>query len=61
MLHLADAIGREPKRLKRWNCHPGMPASEVAALVDLFLKIFPCRWRNNHQGSQATADAALMD
>jgi polysaccharide deacetylase 2 family uncharacterized protein YibQ len=42
--------------------HPGMPASEVAALVDLFLKNVPdAAGVNNHQGSQATADAALMD
>jgi len=39
-----------------------MSAPEVAALVDQFLKNAPdAAGVNNHQGSQATADAALMD
>jgi polysaccharide deacetylase 2 family uncharacterized protein YibQ len=39
-----------------------MPAAEVAALVDQFLQNVPdAAGVNNHQGSQATADAPLMD
>jgi len=41
---------------------PGMPAQEVAQEVDQFLQNVPdVTGVNNHQGSQATADAALMD
>ena len=61
MLHLPmQSVANEtPEALE---LHPGMPASEVAALVDLFLKNIPdAAGVNNHQGSQATADAALMD
>jgi len=39
-----------------------MPAPEVAVMVDQFLQNVPdAAGVNNHQGSQATADAALMD
>lgn len=41
--------------------HPGMPALEVAALVDQFLEDVPgAVGVNNHQGSQATSDPSLM-
>ena len=61
MLHLPmQSIANEtPESLE---LHPGMPAPEVAALVDQFLQNVPdAVGVNNHQGSQATADAALMD
>ena len=42
--------------------HPGMPATEVSSLVEQFLKNVPgVVGVNNHQGSQATADLALME
>ncbi len=61
MLHLPmQSVANETPETQ--ELHPGMPASEVAALVDLFLKNVPdAAGVNNHQGSQATADAALMD
>jgi uncharacterized protein len=47
----------EPQEL-----HPGMAAREIAALLDQFLQNVPdAAGVNNHQGSQATADGALMD
>jgi uncharacterized protein len=47
----------EPQEL-----HAGMPAREVATLLDQFLQNVPdAVGVNNHQGSQATADGALMD
>jgi len=58
---LADAIGRE-RNTEAQELRPGMSAPEVAALVDQFLQNTPdAAGVNNHQGSQATADAALMD
>jgi len=61
MLHLPmQSVANETPEAQ--ELHPGMPGSEVAALVDLFLKNVPdAAGVNNHQGSQATADAALMD
>jgi len=61
MLHLPmQSVANETPEAQ--ELHPGMPASEVAALVDLFLKNVPdAAGVNNHQGSQATADGALMD
>jgi uncharacterized protein len=61
MLHLPmQSVANEtPEALE---LHPGMPAPEVAALVDQFLQNVPdASGVNNHQGSQATADSALMD
>ncbi len=60
MLHLPmQSVGkdqREPQELE-----PGMPSARVSAMVDHFLSDVPgVRGINNHQGSQATADAALM-
>jgi polysaccharide deacetylase 2 family uncharacterized protein YibQ len=47
----------EPQEL-----HAGMPAREIATLLDQFLQNVPdAAGVNNHQGSQATADGALMD
>ena len=60
MLHLPmQSVGKdrpEPQELE-----PGMPRSRVNAMVDQFLVEVPgVKGINNHQGSQATADAALM-
>jgi uncharacterized protein len=61
MLHLPmQSVANETPEAR--ELHPGMPASEVAAMVDQFLKNVPdAAGVNNHQGSQATADVALMD
>jgi len=61
MLHLPmQSVANETPEAQ--ELYPGMPANEVAALVDQFLKNVPdAAGVNNHQGSQATADAALMD
>jgi len=61
MLHLPmQSVANETPEAR--ELHPGMPAPEVAALVDQFLQNVPdVAGVNNHQGSQATADAALMD
>jgi polysaccharide deacetylase 2 family uncharacterized protein YibQ len=61
MLHLPmQSVANEtPEALE---LRPGMPAQEVAEVVDQFLQNVPdAAGVNNHQGSQATADAALMD
>jgi len=61
MLHLPmQSVANEtPEALE---LRPGMPAQEVAQVVDQFLQNIPdAAGVNNHQGSQATADAALMD
>ncbi len=61
MLHLPmQSVANETPEAQ--ELHPGMPAAEVAALVEQFLQNVPdATGVNNHQGSQATADAALMD
>lgn len=61
MLHLPmQSVANETPEAQ--ELRPGMPAQEVAALVDQFLQNVPdAAGVNNHQGSQATADAALMD
>jgi uncharacterized protein len=61
MLHLPmQSIANETPEAQ--ELRPGMPASEVAAMVDQFLQNVPdAAGVNNHQGSQATADIALMD
>jgi polysaccharide deacetylase 2 family uncharacterized protein YibQ len=61
MLHLPmESLGNgkpEPQELRH-----GMRANDVAALVDEFLRAVPdVTGVNNHQGSQSTADVALMD
>lgn len=60
MLHLPmQSVGKdqpEPEELE-----PGMTSARVSAMVDQFLVDVPgVRGINNHQGSQATADPALM-
>ena len=61
MLHLPmQSVANETPEAQ--ELRPGMSAPEVAALVDQFLQNAPdAAGVNNHQGSQATADAALMD
>ncbi len=61
MLHLPmQSVANETPEAS--ELRPGMPAPEVAAMVDQFLQNVPdVAGVNNHQGSQATADAALMD
>jgi len=61
MLHLPmQSVANETPEAQ--ELRPGMPAPEVAALVDQFLQNAPeAAGVNNHQGSQATANAALMD
>jgi polysaccharide deacetylase 2 family uncharacterized protein YibQ len=61
MLHLPmQSVANETPEAR--ELHPGMPAPEVAALVDQFLQNVPdAAGVNNHQGSQATANTALMD
>ena len=60
LLHLPmQSIANEKPEAQ--ELHPGMPASEVSALVQEFLESVPgVVGVNNHQGSQATADAELM-
>ena len=60
MLHLPmQSIGKEQAEAQ--ELRPGMPAEQVTALVDQFLAQIPgAAGVNNHQGSEATADAALM-
>jgi uncharacterized protein len=61
LLHLPmQSVANETPEAR--ELRPGMPAPEVAAMVDQFLQNVPgAAGVNNHQGSQATADAALMD
>jgi uncharacterized protein len=61
MLHLPmQSVANETPETQ--ELHLGMQAADVAALVDRFLQNVPdAAGVNNHQGSQATADAALMD
>jgi len=61
MLHLPmQSVANETPEAQ--ELHPGMPAPEVEALLDQFLQNVPdVAGVNNHQGSQATADSALMD
>jgi polysaccharide deacetylase 2 family uncharacterized protein YibQ len=60
MLHLPmQAVGKEQPEAQ--ELHPGMKAPEVVSVVEQFLQSVPdVIGVNNHQGSQATADAALM-
>jgi len=60
MLHLPmQSVGKEQP--EEHELRPGMPDSQVSALVDQFLSELPgVQGVNNHQGSQATADPKLM-
>ena len=61
MLHLPmESIGKEQAEAQ--ELRPGMQAHQVAAIVAEFLAKVPnVAGVNNHQGSEATADKALMD
>jgi polysaccharide deacetylase 2 family uncharacterized protein YibQ len=61
MLHLPmQSVANETPEAQ--ELRPGLPAQEVAALVDQFLQNVPdAAGVNNHQGSQATTDGVLMD
>lgn len=61
MLHLPmKSIANETPEAQ--ELRPGMPATEMSALVEQFLQNVPgVVGINNHQGSQATADLELMD
>ncbi len=61
MLHLPmQSIANETPEAQ--ELRPGMPATEVSALVEQFLQKVPgVAGVNNHQGSQATSDPELMD
>ena len=60
MLHLPmQSVGNEKPEAR--ELRPGMAAADVTALVDELLMAVPeVVGVNNHQGSQSTADAALM-
>jgi len=60
MLHLPmQSVGKEQPEQR--ELRPGMADAQVAALVEQFLSEVPgVDGVNNHQGSQATADPALM-
>ena len=61
LLHLPmQSVGKE--RPEGEELRPGMSAGELARIVDKFLRDVPnVVGVNNHQGSQATADLALMN
>jgi polysaccharide deacetylase 2 family uncharacterized protein YibQ len=61
MLHLPmQSIANETPEAR--ELRPGMPATEVNALVGQFLENVPgVAGINNHQGSQATSDPELME
>jgi polysaccharide deacetylase 2 family uncharacterized protein YibQ len=61
LLHLPmQSVANEKPEAQ--ELHPGMPAAEVSSLVDQFLKNVPgVVGVNNHQGSQATANRAVME
>lgn len=60
MLHLPmESLGNGKAESR--ELRPGMSAKDVSALVNQFLQAVPeVAGVNNHQGSQSTADAALM-
>ncbi len=60
LLHLPmQAIATEKPEAQ--ELRPGMPSTQVAALVDEFMQSVPgAVGVNNHQGSQATSDRVLM-
>jgi uncharacterized protein len=61
MLHLPmESVGNETPEAH--ELHPGMPAEDIPVLFEQMMQSVPnATGVNNHQGSQATADAALMD
>jgi uncharacterized protein len=61
LLHLPmQSVANEKPEAQ--ELHSGMPAADVSTLVDQFLKNVPgVVGVNNHQGSQATANRAVME
>jgi len=61
MLHLPmQSVGNEMPEAQ--ELHPGMPADDIPVLFEQMMQSVPnAAGVNNHQGSQATADPALMD
>ena len=61
MLHLPmQSVGNETPEAH--ELHPGMPAGDIPALFEQMMQSVPnAAGVNNHQGSQATADPALME
>ena len=61
MLHLPmQSVGNETPEAQ--ELHPGMPADNIPVLFDQMMQSVPnAAGVNNHQGSQATADPALME
>jgi len=61
MLHLPmQSVGNETPEAQ--ELHPGMPADDIPVLFEQMMQSVPnAAGVNNHQGSQATADPALMD
>jgi uncharacterized protein len=61
MLHLPmQSVGNETPEAH--ELHPGMPAGDIPELFEQMMQSVPnAAGVNNHQGSQATADPALMD
>jgi polysaccharide deacetylase 2 family uncharacterized protein YibQ len=61
MLHLPmQSVGNETPEAQ--ELHPGMPADDIPVLFEQMIESVPnAAGVNNHQGSQATADPALME
>jgi hypothetical protein len=61
MLHLPmQSVGNETPEAH--ELHPGMSADDIPVLLEQMMQSVPnAIGVNNHQGSQATADAALME
>jgi hypothetical protein len=61
MLHLPmQSVGNETPEAH--ELHPGMPAEEIPMLFEQMMQSVPnATGVNNHQGSQATANGALME
>jgi uncharacterized protein len=61
MLHLPmQSVGNEMPEAQ--ELHPGMPAEDIPAIFEQMMQSVPnASGVNNHQGSQATADPALME
>lgn len=61
MLHLPmQSVGNEMPEAQ--ELHPGMPADEIPMLFEQMMESVPyAAGVNNHQGSQATANPALME
>jgi polysaccharide deacetylase 2 family uncharacterized protein YibQ len=61
MLHLPmQSVGNETPEAQ--ELHPGMPADDIPVLFEQMMQSVPnASGVNNHQGSQATADPALME